>query len=117
MRLILPLSLALFVGACASTPKPVERPAAPAPREVGGSGNLIGLTPSELSARLGQPVLQVREGQGTKLQFRSATCVLDAYLYPGPTGNGATRVTHVDTRNRDGANVAPSGCIAALEAR
>src|SRR5437867_2852668 len=87
MRRLTP-ALALFVAACAGTPNPAPAPvtAGPKPQQ---RGDLIGLTAAELQARLGNPVLQVREGPGLKLQFASANCVLDAYLYPPATGAGA----------------------------
>ena len=117
MRLIFPATVALLLAACGTTPKPV---AAPAPKPVEAprrSGNLVGLTANELIARFGTPRLQVREGDGTKLQFMATACVLDAYLYPPPGGSGLARVTHVDARNHEGRAVEASGCIAAIEAR
>jgi hypothetical protein len=117
MKHIFPL-LALFVVAgCAATPKPVETPArivpAPAVRE---RGDLIGLDANALVERFGSPRLQVREGDGTKLQFAAGSCLLDAYLYPGPSG-GVPRTAHVDTRSRDGRSMDQAGCIALLDAR
>ena len=117
MRLIFPATAALLLAACGANPKPV---AAPTPASVEAprrSGNLVGMTASEMIARFGTPRLQVREGDGTKLQFVATACVLDAYLYPPPGGAGLARVTHVDTRNREGRAIDPSGCIATIEAR
>jgi hypothetical protein len=116
MRL-LPLSLGLlFIAGCASQPKPAATPATPIsvaiPRE---RGDLIGLDANALVARFGTPRLQVREGDGTKLQFTAGSCLLDAYLYPG-SGGGAPRVAHVDTRNRDGRPIAQAECLAQLDA-
>ena len=77
-------------------------------------GDLIGLDASALATRFGPPRLQVREGDGTKLQFAGGSCFLDAYLYPSPA---LPRVTHVDTRNREGRPVAQAECIKMIEAR
>ena len=65
------------------------RRSVPAPQLRGG---LIGLTAAELVQRLGSPALQIREGQSLKLQFRSPSCILDAYLYRPAGGQGAERV-------------------------
>jgi hypothetical protein len=114
----MPLAVLLAAG-CASTPapEPVQN-AAPVPVE-GNSHNhssLDGMTANELGQHFGRPRLQVREGQGTKLQFAGPNCVLDAYLYPSQSGAGVPRVTYVDTRNFQGAPVNPQNCIASLEA-
>jgi hypothetical protein len=77
------------------------------------AAGLIGLTAAELAARFGPPRFEVREGPGLKLQYGSAACVLDAYLYP-PARGGAERVTHVDTRTPAGTDTAQAGCVAAL---
>ena len=105
---------ALFVSACATTPEP--KPATPQPQPVATQerGDLIGMTATELIQRFGTPTLQVREGTSLKLQFRAQTCVLDAYLYPAPTGQGLPRVSHVDARLRSGADTSQASCIAAL---
>ena len=75
-------------------------------------GDLIGLDAAALLTRFGRPRLQVKEGDGTKLQFAGGSCLLDAYLYPQ---GGTPRVTHVDTRNRDGRDVPQAACIALIE--
>ena len=113
----LPLLLGLLlVAGCASQPKPAAAPVTPVataiPRE---GGDLIGLDVNALVARFGTPRLQVREGDGTKLQFTAGSCLLDAYLYPG-SGGGAPRVAHVDTRNREGRPIAQAECLAQLDA-
>ena len=118
MRSIIPLAATFLLAACASTPRPAPvAPAGPVVVEPAERGSLIGLSANELATRFGQPRLQVREGAGTKLQFAGGSCVLDAYIYPPASGSGLARVTHVDTRGRDGRNVDQSGCIAAIEAR
>jgi hypothetical protein len=92
-----------------ATPAPTPPPAQQ-PRE---SGVLIGLTGNELVTRFGRPVLQIKEGNSFKLQFRGALCVLDAFLYPS-TG-AQYRVTHVEARSRAGTNTNQADCIRTLE--
>ena len=60
--------------------------------------------------------MQVREGDSLKLQFRGRTCILDAYLYRGNSGEGTQRVNHVDTRDREGRDVDQTRCLASLQA-
>ncbi len=104
----------LLLSACGSNPKPVPViPVAPEPRE---RGALIGMSASELVARLGTPRLQIREGNSTKLQFEAQACLLDLYLYP-PGGAGLARATHIDARDRDGRSTDQAGCLAMIERR
>ena len=105
----------LVLAACARTPQPVVQ--APAVQPAYVHRGVLGLTSSELVARLGNPALQVREGVGLKMQFRSRFCVLDAYLYPPESGQGLTRVTHTDARLPSGADTDQAGCISNIEAR
>jgi len=115
MRRLLALSLTLIVAACATRPQPQpETPTVQSPttREPGA---IVGLTPQELVGHFGNPALQVREGVGLKLQFRSNRCILDAYLYPPESGSGVQRVTYVDTRLPSGAAADQAACISALE--
>ena len=107
------LASVLLLSACATTPKaPVAEtvPTAATPRE---TGSLIGLAAAQLVSRLGNPTLQVREGSSLKLQFRTARCVLDAYLYPH--SDRQLRVTHVDTRAPSGVDTNQAVCIATFE--
>jgi hypothetical protein len=113
-RLILASSFVL-VSACASRPQPLAPPVqqpAPPPQV---QGPIIGMTAQDLARRLGPPALQVREGASLKLQFRSAFCVLDAYLYPPVGASAPYRVTHVDARTRSLAPVNQATCLASLQ--
>ncbi len=111
MRTLLTAAALLLLAGCGTTPTPVATPIRAVATE---RGDLIGLDANALVTRFGRPRLQVREGNGTKLQFAGGTCLLDAYLYPSPS---LPRVTHVDTRNRDGRSVARGECIRMMEAR
>jgi len=111
MRKILTVPVLILLAGCGTIPPPVTTPVRAVVTE---RGDLIGLDATALGARFGQPRLQVREGVGLKLQFAGGTCLLDAYLYPSPA---LPRVSHVDTRNREGVPVAQADCIRMIEAR
>ena len=117
MRRLAP-ALTLLLAACATrpvVPEPTPAPVVTASPRPQVRSTLLGLTATELVGHFGNPALQVREGVGLKLQFRSPRCVLDAYLYPPASGSGAQRVTYVDTRLPSGAAADQAACIAALE--
>ena len=115
MRFAVPLAAALLLSACA-TSEPVAIPATvPAAKPPPQPGALIGADASTLATRFGTPRLRVREGDGTKLQFAGGTCLIDFYLYPA--SDGVPRVTHIDTRNREGRSVAQAECVAMVERR
>ena len=117
MRIILSAALVLVLAGCGTTTDiPAIVPDAPVVSTPVQRGALIGLDANALGARLGQPRLEVREGDGTKLQYEAGSCLLDAYLYP-PPGGGAPRVTHIDTRNRDGRPADQAGCVAMFGVR
>ncbi|MES2136301.1 MAG: hypothetical protein V4502_04475 [Pseudomonadota bacterium] len=116
MRRSIPLSLTLVLSACATRPQPTPSPTPPVVQPPAGEqGTLIGLTPQQLVARLGNPALQIREGTSVKLQFRNDRCVLDTYLYPA--AGGLLRVSHVDARLRSGGDTNQAACIASLQPR
>ena len=116
MRRLVP-ALALFLASCATRPAQpvVEQPKPVAAAPAKPRNTIVGLSASELVGHFGNPALQVREGVGLKLQFRSSRCVLDAYLYPPESGSGVPRVTYVDTRLPSGAAADQAACISALE--
>lgn len=119
MRRLFP-AFALFLAACASTPAPQpEAPAAPAAAASDDHDHrsLNGMTAGELIQHFGRPRLQITEGIGTKLQFAGPACVLDAYLYPPGNGGGTQRVTHIEARNFQGADVSTQTCVYAIEER
>jgi nitrous oxide reductase accessory protein NosL len=108
------LALPLLLSACLA-PRTATEPevAQPVPVTRPATGQLIGLTTSELVGHFGSPALQVHEGSSLKLQFRGKLCVLDAYLYPAQ--NSTLRVTYVDTRTKTGVDTDQAACISALE--
>ena len=115
-RLILPFALALL-GGCATTGTTggaARAPLIPIPQT--GLTHIVGQDAAALVRQFGQPDADVREGTARKLQFTSAICVMDAYLYP-PTQGAEPRVTWVDTRQRDGSSIDRASCAAAIARR
>lgn len=114
MRRLAPFAV-LLLAACGITPRPQPQPAPAAPQPQPVRTGLTGLTQAELTSRFGPSSFQLREGTGTKLQWQNATCVLDAYLYPSPSGAGAAVVTHVDARRPGSGDTLPvESCITTL---
>ena len=72
---------------------------------------LIGLGPTELQARLGDPTLRRRDAPAEIWQYRSALCVLDLFLY---REGQATRVTNAELRPRDGREIPAATCLSSL---
>ena len=112
LALILPLS----VAACMRAPAPVATTTVPPEPARAERTDLIGLSVDEIGERFGKPELSVKEGPGTKLQYRSRGCVLDLYLYLPESGQGVARVTHVDARDRDGRDVDRAACESEISA-
>jgi hypothetical protein len=115
MRHYLAVAASLFLASCASAPQQTapEVPEIVQTPRTARSG-LAGLTAAELVGHFGNPALQVREGTSLKLQFRGRSCVLDAYLYPSQ-GDNTLRVTHIDARSPNGADIDQAACVSALE--
>lgn len=68
-----------------------------------------------MTQRLGAAEFVRNDGPAEIWQYRDSGCVLDLYLYPDNTGAAADpRVTHVDTRGRDGVGAADADCVNAL---
>lgn len=78
-----------------------------------GLEGVMGQSAGALQTQFGTPELDVLEGDARKLQFAGASCVLDAYLYPGAQGRDPI-VTHVDARLPDGRDMDKASCVAAL---
>jgi len=110
---LLPL---LALAACAApTARPATRtPATPTYSAV-GLERVIGQDAAGLVQLFGDPDADVREGSARKLQFGSAICVLDAYLYP--KDKSEPRVTYLDAREPDGSAIDRASCVAALTRR
>ena len=104
---------ALLLAGCVSAPSGQENvPATPPVISTSGLERVLGHDARSLVAQFGEPELDVREGQGRKLQFIGPICVLDAYLYP--KGHREPVVTYVDARQPDGRDIDRASCVAAL---
>ncbi len=107
------------LAACASTGATTSSlpPSPPSPlNNLAGLDSVMGKTAGHLQRLFGKPQQDVSEPPARKLQFASGACILDAYLYP-PQGGGEMRVTHIDTRRSDGAEVDRVSCVNALRLR
>ena len=107
------------LAACASTGATTSSlpPTPPSPlNNVVGLDIVMGKTAGQLKRLFGNAQQDVAEPPARKLQFSSGACILDAYLYP-PKGGGEQRVTHIDTRRSDGAEVDRVSCVNALRLR
>jgi hypothetical protein len=84
---------------------------------VKGLDGVIGSPAAALTARFGQPRIDLAEGDARKLQFAGPSCVLDIYLYPLAAAAEPT-ATHVAARIRQGgALIDPGVCIREVEER
>lgn len=70
---------------------------------------VMGLSPSDLRQRLGEPELTQTAADAQLWQYRSADCVFDLVLYPN--ANGSPEVTYTEARRRDGGAIAPATCL------
>lgn len=122
------LWLALFVGQQLDAATPLwelraERkakkaakkapPAPEAPRVVSELDRVMGKEARTLIQMFGEPAQDVREAAARKLQFATADCVLDAYLYAPSDGKDAV-VTYITARVSDGRDAERNSCISAL---
>jgi hypothetical protein len=127
MKFMILATASLTLAACAATPAPQPKPAAPREKTAAafpvrpaidkrGLEAVMGKDIGALKRLFGEPRLDVVEVFGRKLQFVGKACVLDTYLYPDGKG-GAEIVTYVDARRSDGAEVDRASCVDALQRR
>ena len=115
-RLAMLLMLTLVAG-CASTPRVVAPVTAVSPPlRPQGLDRVLGHNAAQLVAIFGPADQDVHDHDARKLQFRSAICVLDAYLYPG-RGGGEPTVSYLDARQADGRDIDRASCVAAIVRR
>jgi hypothetical protein len=119
-RLLVLAPLFVLAGCETSTtarPAVAPPPLTPAPVKTGIAtlDSVIGKPAGTLTTMFGKPDAEVREGESRKLQFQSAICVLDAYLYP--QGKAEPVVTYVDARQPDGRPIDKASCVAAMARR
>lgn len=105
-----------FLAACGPTGQNKVMSTAAPPRIEAGLDRVLGRDTRALISLFGTPNQDVREDGARKLQYASAVCVLDAYLYAPAPGREPT-VTHVDARLPTGEDIDRASCIAALSRR
>jgi len=120
IRKLIILLMVPALAACASTGSG-SVPALPTVNNsplnnVAGLDIVMGKTAGQLTRLFGNPQQDVAEPPARKLQFSSGACIMDAYLYP-QQGGGEHKVTHIDTRRSDGAEVDRVSCVNALRRR
>ena len=71
--------------------------------------SLIGLSPNEVTAFMGQPELRRQEPPAEVWQYRTSTCVFDVYLYDNT-------VTYFEARHRRQGTVSAPGCLGQIVA-
>jgi hypothetical protein len=107
-----------LLAACAPAPKvqPIAVAPPPPPIRITGLERVIGQDARGLVALFGRADQEVWEANARKLQFGSAICIMDAYLYP-PARGKEPLVTYVDARQPDGKPIDRASCVAALTRR
>ncbi len=108
----------ILLSACTTTPPPraTVGSVTPPPVTLTGLERVMGHDARNLVALFGNADQDVREATARKLQFGSAICILDAYLYP-PAAGKEPLVTYVEARQTDGKPIDKASCIAALTRR
>lgn len=119
---ILACAASLLAGCASTIPAagpPLRAKTAPPvaalpPLDTVGLAAILNRSDQELVALFGPPRLDVREGNGRKLQFSGQSCVLDVYLYP-PENGGEARSNYADARDLQGAAVDRGKCVERLK--
>ena len=105
-----------LLAACGPVPKPQPIAVPPPPIRTTGLERVIGQDARGLVALFGPADQEIWEASARKLQFGSAICIIDAYLYPPGRGKEPL-VTYVDARQPDGRPIDRASCVAALTRR
>jgi hypothetical protein len=99
------------------TPPPQAGFQAPQVQRIAGLERVIEQPAARLQQVLGQPRLDVQEGDMRKLQFTGTASVLDVYLYPLRAGAEPVATWVEARRASDGQAVDRAACVAALSRR
>lgn len=108
---------ALALAACSSPAGPDEGATTAALSAPGGAaapprlrpvGNLVGLNERQLTDALGAPSFRRTDGPNELVQYRTAECILDVFLYPNPGGD--MTAAYVEARNTALAAVDAADC-------
>ena len=79
----------------------------------GVAGDMLGRNEKSLRAQFGEPRLNIVEGDGRKMQYVTAKCVVDIYLFPPAAGKEAA-VVHIDARDDAGRDMDRDSCVLQL---
>lgn len=120
---------AMAVGACAAGENPnanitnpeaptalpakPAKPVKPAKPKV-TADQLLGQKADWLNRRLGKPGFTRRDGKAEIWQYKSASCVVNVFLYPGESSKAEYSVLHFNTRDLKGAPVPRGACLLSL---
>ncbi len=110
------LGAAGALTACGEALPPPVAASVIAPPRPAGLDRVIGHDARNLVSLFGPADQDVWEASARKLQFGSAICILDAYLYP-PSKGKEPLVTYVEARQNDGTSIDKASCVAALTRR
>jgi hypothetical protein len=111
------LGTAVALAACGDIkPPPLSATAIAPPVSPLGLDRVIGRDARSLVTLFGPADQDVWEASARKLQFGSAICILDAFLYPPAKGKEPV-VTYVEARQNDGSTIDKASCVAALTRR
>lgn len=116
MRKFAVIGVSLGLAACTTAPLPTPVTTSQPMTDTRGLERVLGSTAEELTRLFGDPTQDFREDGARKLQFASASCVLDTYLYPESRGRDPV-ATYVDARNAAGDDVDRAACVEALARR
>lgn len=117
----------LLIAACAGDVNRTVAPthsetleAPPEPPKV-VAGELVGQNANWLRARLGDPGLLRRDGRSEIWQYKSASCVVNVFLYPADEGasdaspeTAEYNVQYIDARDLKGAPANQKDCLNSL---
>lgn len=84
-----------------------------APQGGTGSGPLKGMETAKVEETLGPPSFRRSDGPSEWLQYRSASCVLDVFLYR-EVGEETARVAHVEARTSRLDPMPEAACLQSL---
>lgn len=111
------IAISLVLAGCGEIkPPPLSATAIAPPISPLGLDRVIGRDSRSLVALFGPADQDVWEASARKLQFGSAICIIDAFLYPPAKGKEPI-VTYVEARQNDGTTIDKASCVAALTRR
>jgi len=122
MRKLIPLSVALMVGACVQQPVPLVTTAplviipSPPPKPKITAVQLLGQSQHWVLKNLGKPAFIRTDMQANIWQYKNSHCVLNVFLYTGePTDPAPAKVLHFDARDMHGHNTDRNVCLSTLQ--